>query len=59
MKVLVTELQGLLNTTVVLSIYFWPIFIREGNTRSQREDDENKAVIYIFSHPSSHAPGWY
>lgn len=35
-------------TTVVLSIYFWPTFIREGNAGSQREDNGNKAVT-VFS----------
>lgn len=39
-------------TTVVLTIYFWSVFIREGNAGSQREDNENKAVT-VFSTQAS------
>lgn len=36
------------HTTLVSSIYFWPTFIREGHTGSQRENDDNKDVT-VFS----------
>lgn len=57
MKTLVAELAGTANTTAVLSIYFWPMFIGEENARSQRENNDKDVIFFPLA--SSHAPSGY